>query len=425
MTTTLTQAGIGSAPTAIANRPELAATIAAPPASVTGEIPSPPTTSRLSVLPRLETNDGGARLVPTHGPRYHTVKRLGVGGMGEVALVEDRDIGRSVAMKRLLPAAQGNATAGALARFVDEVRIVGKLEHPNIVPIHDVGVDENGEYFFVMKYVEGETLEAIIERLRAGDDATFRAFDFTRRIEIFVGILRALQYAHERGILHRDIKPANVMIGRFGEVLLMDWGIARPINARDPVENAPPSPVACSDQERASSTHVGLLIGTPSYMSPEQACGKNDQLDARSDLYAACVLFHELLGLRHRHEGATNLAMLVANITTVEPPSVTDMFPGHPAQPGSVPPELGHFLRKGLRLKREERWESASVMIDEMHAILDGRCRVQCPATFMKRSTREVSRVVDRSPRLAVTAAFATILVLIGLITLAVRGLVG
>src|SRR5262249_60463772 len=154
----------------------------------------------------------------------------------EVVLVNDRDIERQVALKRLLPELQDPAL---LARFVDEIRIVGRLEHPNIVPIHDVGVDELGRYYFVMKYVEGETLESIIEKLAAGDPAYVRTYSYERRIEIFLGLLHALEYAHSHGVVHRDVKPANVMVGRYGEVVLMDWGIAKPLaSKRDPAAAA-------------------------------------------------------------------------------------------------------------------------------------------------------------------------------------------
>ena len=108
----------------------------------------------------------------------------------------------------------------ALARFVEEIRTTGGLEHPNIVPIHDVGLDEKGRYYFIMKYVDGETLESILARLRAGDRETHARYGFERRVEIFKGVLEAIAYAHARGYIHRDIKPANIMVGAFGEVLV-------------------------------------------------------------------------------------------------------------------------------------------------------------------------------------------------------------
>ena len=368
-----------------------------------------------SVLPRVELGERGARLMPGDGRRYEPLKTIGRGGMGEVALVEDRDIGRNVAVKRLLDDSQAPA---AVARFVDEVRTIGRLEHPNIVPIHDVGVDEDGQLFFVMKYVDGETLESVITRIRAGDETTRRAYDATRCTEVFIGILRALEVAHARGIIHRDVKPANVMIGRFGEVVLMDWGVARPVSG--PPE-ATVEPLAETLGDRASSTHSGALIGTPLYMSPEQARGANDALDGRSDLYSACVLFHELLnGGHHRHEHAPSLAALLLAIQTTVPPAVSRVFDHH----GEVGPEYGHFLRRGLAIDPGERWQSASDMIAELHLIIDGRFRIQCPATLTKRATRAVGHFVDRQPGPAVLVAALTVIGVLALLANAVVDLV-
>jgi serine/threonine protein kinase len=392
---------------------QLGATIAAPLPSI-DFIPSTVTRTSLrttnnSVLPRVDPHPAGARLVPSEGRRYETVKTLGRGGMGEVELVEDRDIGRSVALKRLLGEVQGPP---AIARFVDEVRTIGRLEHPNIIPIHDVGVDDNGALFFVMKYVEGETLENVLDRLKAGDAATLREYDITRRVEIFVAILRALHFAHEKGVIHRDIKPANVMIGRYGEVVLMDWGVARPAGGNRE-GNAPDPSALVTNDGRASMTSVGALVGTPLYMSPEQARGQNDALDARSDLFSACVMFHEMLNDgHHRFEDAKTLPALLHAVQTTDPAGITRMFRAE----AGVGPEYVHFLRRGLKIAPGDRWTSAHEMIEELHAILDGRCRVQCMATLSKRLTRGLGHAVDKSPRLAITLGMFAAVVVLGLI---------
>jgi serine/threonine protein kinase len=175
---------------------------------------------------------------------------LGTGGMGVVERAEDVDIGRPVAIKRLLPEA---THPFGVARFVSEIRIVGSLDHPNVVPIHDVGVDDDGRYFFVMKYVEGQTLADVIDKLAAGDPLTHAFWTFERRAELMIAVLQALEYAHERGVIHRDVKPENIMVGSHGEIRLMDWGIAKHVGVQEPGEAN------------------GALIGTPAYMSPEQA----------------------------------------------------------------------------------------------------------------------------------------------------------
>jgi eukaryotic-like serine/threonine-protein kinase len=399
-------------------RGSLRETIGAPLPRVVGDAPSPQTLST-SVLPRVTHSGDVVRLVPSAGgERYKPIRRLGVGGMGEVALVKDRDIGRTVAIKRLLSPDQNPAM---LARFIDEVHTVGGLEHPNIVPIHDVGVDRDGRYFFVMKYVDGETLEEIIGKLRAGDAEVHAKYPPRRRMEIFISVLRALQYAHDRNIIHRDLKPANIMIGRFGEVVLMDWGIARTIGTPDPrptPEEEARAATASTDGElrvsqRASATIAGELIGTPMYMSPEQASGLNAEADARSDLFSACVLFHEFLCLRHRFEDVKELQALLTRVVTTEPVRGPKIFDPHPAQKEDIPYEMTHFLRRGLQLTPERRWQSAAEMIEELQAILDGRCRVDCATTLLKRTTSSVARFVDRYPGTAMLVMYGGTLALL------------
>src|SRR5262245_50351771 len=170
----------------------IAQTVAAP-SSGTHRARASTSGDHSTVLPRIEGDGADLRIVADLKRRYEPVKLLGTGGMGEVLLVNDQDIARQVAVKRLRPEIDDPTR---LARFVDEIRTVGRLEHPNIVPIHDVGVDGEGCYFFVMKYVQGQTLESIIKKLAAGDLEAHRKFTIERRIEIIGSVLNALAYAH-------------------------------------------------------------------------------------------------------------------------------------------------------------------------------------------------------------------------------------
>ncbi|MEP7122170.1 MAG: serine/threonine-protein kinase [Byssovorax sp.] len=386
---------------------------------------SPPASAaRTTVLPRVDSDVDGVtvHLTLEHQGRYEPTKLLGVGGMGEVVLVRDHDIARPVALKRLLPEMNDPAI---LARFVDEIRTVGRLEHPNIVPIHDVGIDELGRYFFVMKYVEGETLESIIEHLAAGDPAYVAKYSIEVRIELFVGLLHALEYAHAQGIVHRDIKPANIMVGRFGEVVLMDWGIAKPLDAkRDPAAGAEGAITASlpSSEEgvkaRMYATRVGSLIGTPAYMSPEQARGDNASLDARSDLYSAMVLFHELIGLRHYLADAADMQTLLSRILSEEITFFKVLGMSYPL--AAPPAELVHFIAKGLSKDPAKRFQTAGEVIAGLHAVLEGKVLIQCHITFTKRLFRELGRLVDRRP----WVAFAAMLGIVAAVVFSVAQLV-
>jgi serine/threonine protein kinase len=357
---------------------------ARPSATVGGDDPSKRPRS-ISVLPTVHVAGGEVQLTHETGERYRTVGVLGTGGMGVVERAEDIDIGRPVAIKRLLPEASHPL---GVARFVSEIRIVGSLDHPNVVPIHDVGVDENGRYFFVMKYVAGQTLADVIDRLAAGDAAAHAFWSFERRVELMIAVLQALDYAHEQGVIHRDVKPENIMVGTHGEIRLMDWGIARRIDQPDPGEQTSPG-----------------LIGTPAYMSPEQAaCG---ELDARSDLYSIAVTMHEFLTLRHylAHRADSMFGLIEA----VQSETI-DFFElggpqGGPQAP--LPPELRHFCSRGLAKDRDRRFQSAGEMIAELRRYIDGTYAVKCMFTLTKRVLREGGRMVDHRPRLAVTVAAA------------------
>jgi serine/threonine-protein kinase len=385
------------APTLVQAPPETA-TVFAPtrvaPATTAVAFAPPTSAARTTVLPRVEGDGTSVQLSLESRSRYEPTKLLGAGGMGEVVLVRDHDIERKVALKRLLPEM---TDPSILARFVDEIRTVGRLEHPNIVPIHDVGVDELGRYFFVMKYVEGETLESIIEKLVAGDPAYRAKYSIEVRIGIFLGLLHALEYAHAQGVVHRDIKPANVMVGRFGEVVLMDWGISKPLESkRDAAAGAEASIVGEDQRARMYTTRVGSLIGTPAYMSPEQARGDNDKVDVRSDLYSAMVLFHELCGLHHYLADKPDIDAMLSAVIAEDFGFFKVLGMSYPA--GAPPGELLHLCIKGLHKDPAQRFQSAGELIRALHNVLEGRAPVQCHITLTKRAYRELGRLVDRAP---------------------------
>ncbi|MDB4927666.1 MAG: Serine/threonine protein kinase PrkC, regulator of stationary phase [Myxococcaceae bacterium] len=348
---------------------------------------------RGTVLPLWQ---GGAAVFRAGQLRYERLRALGEGGMGEVALARDHDIDRRVAIKRLRPE---HANASALLRFAQEVRTIGSLEHPNIVPVHDVGVDEEGKHYFVMKYVEGDTLETIIERLQARDPATERRFPLEVRAQVFLGVLRAVQYAHARGIMHRDIKPANIMIGPYGEVMVMDWGLARPVRNAElaalPDDHSRPVDGAASSLE----TQHGAVMGTPHYMSPEQARGETDQINERSDVYSLSVMFHELMSLRHYLDGKNGVHAVLAAVATVKDRSVVEWVADAAAT--GAPMEYLHFIRKGVSARASDRYADAGQMAGELEDILSGRIKVQCHISGTKRLGHMLMHAIDRHPLVA------------------------
>lgn len=369
---------------------------------------------RTTILPRVEWEGEKPKLAATHRLRFEELGLLGEGGMGEVMLVKDHDIERTVALKRIPP----SADVGAILRFVEEIRTIGRLEHPNIMPVHDVGVDEHGRYYFVMKHLRGETLESIIAKLRAGDRDAHAKYPFTVRAQIFLGVLHAIDYAHREGFLHRDLKPANIMVGPFGEVTVLDWGLARKVTAKDAAVTQDASPRTGT----ALETQLGMVMGTPLYMCPEQARGAHDQLDQRSDVYSLAVLFHELLYLDHYLAGRESIPDVLDGVRTVSP-SVFEMKV-HPTQP-RVPAELGWYVVKGMSKDPAERFQSVDEMIDVLQKILRGEFQVQCAQTFAKRMLRELSCAVDRSPMGTIIGMGVIGALALGGVVMAVLRLVG
>ncbi len=280
--------------------------------------------------------------------RYKFGELIGRGGMGEVVSARDEQIGRTVAVKRLR-----DATPEAVVRFLREAHVQGRLEHPAVVPVHELSHDERGP-FFVMKQLAGVTLADVIGKLAEGDPGARAKYSRQRLLRDFAEICLAIEFAHTKGVVHRDLKPANIVLGEFGEVYVLDWGIARVLH------DTQAESFDTLDTLDGGETQAGAILGTPGYMSPEQVAG-DDTLDGRADVYAlGCMLF-EILALEPLHpRGAEGIASAVAGI---------DARPSR--RMGGIPPELDAACVAAVA-PRDARIGSARALGDLVQRFLDG-----------------------------------------------------
>jgi serine/threonine-protein kinase len=286
---------------------------------------------------------------PLLAGRYRVGRRIGKGGMGEVMAARDEQVGRDVAIKRMRSASPSERS---VARFLREASIQGRLEHPAIVPVHEIGRDRDGLPFFVMKKLTGTTLSKVIA------DAELREkFPLQRVLGAFAEICLAVELAHVRGIVHRDLKPDNILLGDFGEVYILDWGVAKLIGEED----GEFADVSSGSGEHA--TAVGTTIGTAGYMSPEQACGMPD-IDGRTDIYAlGCMLFEILAGEALHPRGPAGMQSALAG---------PDARPSQRAPGREIPPELDGLCVAATAIERKARLASARELGDRVQRFLDG-----------------------------------------------------
>ena len=296
------------------------------------------------------TSSGEREIKKTSGDRYRVVNRLGKGGMGEVMQVRDEIVGREVALKRIRRIEPSDRV---VQRFLREASIQGRLEHPSIVPLYDIGRDPAGLPFFTMKKLTGTTLSKILASERP-------ELSVQRLLRAFAEVCLAVEFAHVRGIIHRDLKPDNIVLGDFGEVYVLDWGVAKVMGESD-AEFSDVSSGSSDDNEHA--TVPGTAVGTPGFMPPEQVRGDVD-VDARADVYAlGCLLFQILTRSMLHPAGKAGLASAEVGI---------DARPSLRAPNLAIAPELDELCVEATRVDRAKRIQTARELGDRVQSFLDG-----------------------------------------------------
>jgi serine/threonine-protein kinase len=294
------------------------------------------------------------------GTRYRAVKFVARGGMGTVWLAKDTVLERNVALKVLAPE---NSSADLAVRLLHEAVVLAQLEHPGIVPVHDAGTLIDGRTFYCMKYVEGQTLDQYVAGRSLRD-----------RLQLLQRVAEPLAFAHSRGIIHRDLKPGNIMIGAFGEVLVMDWGLAKVTGTKPGEASAGPNESTSGAKSTGQGNVFALIEGTPGYMAPEQARGELQSIDERTDVFALGALLNFMIGDRA-------------------------------SERSSVPKVLFAICRKAMAAEIAARYTSVSEMASDLGKYLEG-----LPVSAYRES------LVERALRLAKRHQAAIMLVLVYLL---------
>ena len=359
-----------------------------------------------SAVPTVSAASGVA--APPRPPElqgYESSELLGVGGMGEVWRVYDPSLNRHLALKSLRPHLCTDPILEA--RFLGEARLTAQLQHPGVIPVHTTGALADGRRYFTMKEVSGRNLREIIRELHRRSQkgrwsTTADGWSLNRLLATFYQVCQTLAYAHQRGVIHRDIKPSNVMMGAFGEVYVMDWGLAR-VDGKD---GQRPSR---SDREEDSELTVwGEVPGTPAYMSPEQIVGDTSAIGPASDVYALGALLYEILsGQPPYGRGRPQDIIRLAKAGPPPPPGRAD--PDRPSLP--IPDGLEAVCMQALSRDPQERFSDAGVLAQEIGAWLDGaRRREQAQALVITADVLHAQARQRREDAVTLRAEAAAIL---------------
>ncbi len=355
-----------------------------------------------ATLPHLVTPSS------TVGPRFRVIRPYARGGLGAVFVAMDEELHREVALKQILDEHADDPLSRQ--RFVLEAEITGGLEHPGIVPVYALGAYHSGRPYYAMRFVRGDSLKDAIERFHTDErlkaNVGARSLELRELLRRFVDVCNAIHYAHSRGVLHRDIKPGNVIVGRFGETLVVDWGLAKATGRSDPIEAE--RTLHPSSGNNSAETLPGSVIGTPAYMSPEQATGDLDRLGPASDVYSLGATLYCLLTGKPPFEG-NDLGMVLKSVHRGE-------FP----PPRSLDPSLDQALEavclKAMALKPQDRYQTPRSVAEDIE-----RWMADEPVSAWREPALErVRRWVRRNRQKVITFGAVIVMALAGLAAVAV-----
>ena len=352
-------------------------------------------------LEKLELDtDSIDRLSVKPVQKYRFIRSIGRGGMKMVLQMKDLDTTRDVAMA-VLPEATTRPRED-LTRFIQEARITASLEHPNIVPVHEIGVDSTGAPYYTMKLLRGKTLAALITSLAEGDEAFRSEYNTIRILRIFLKICSGVAFAHSKGVIHLDLKPENIQVGDFGEVLIMDWGLAK-VREKKHENRKKDFETDLPETGFGSGTLDGIMKGTPGYMAPEQAAGKNSLKDERTDIYSLGAILYSLMTWKDPLEEKTVKERIEATLNgKIIPPSLR-------APEREIPAGVEAVIKKAMSLNPDDRYQSVQELRNEVNAFIGGYATLAEKASIAKKTVLFFRRHLLLSVTLAVILFFLVI----------------
>ncbi|MBA4683594.1 MAG: serine/threonine protein kinase [Planctomycetes bacterium] len=337
----------------------------------------------LSITPSYG-GDSSTPLIPEQG-RYRIQEEIARGGMGVILQALDPVLQRQVAMKVILGNSDGVAPSQRTQRFIREAKITAQLTHPGIVAVHDLSCAEDGRFFFTMDRIEGQELRDVMIAFRDGDPD----WDLNRLLETFLKICDTMEFAHDRGVVHRDLKPSNIMVGKFGETYVMDWGLARKVDDQedDPIHGKIEDRGDTSPDGSTIVTRDGAVVGTPSYMSPEQALPDTGKIGPWTDVYALGSLLYEILTgyapYRSANSGPMPAHRVLRKLKEGPPADILELAP-------DTPEDLAEICRQAMSRDWEQRPPSAGTVSALIREIQNSRARDA-------KATREALEIAKRS----------------------------